>query len=113
MARLILQLDPEAADVDVDDLGVGAACPLQTSFKICPRSMASPWRRISSSTIWYSTWVSGTGRPSLYRVRLRVFSRKGPLSTSTSRGADAASWTRRQTASTRATSSEGEKGLVT
>ena len=76
------------------------------------RESALPGLDIKSFMMENSVCVSLTRSPFLSSVRLRGLSRNGPLSSSGSSGSSEAPM-RRHSASTRAISSAGEKGLVT
>ena len=81
-----------------------------------PRERATPGREKKYSMIWNSTWVRSMGRSPLRKERLRRLRTKSPEMSSSRMAVSplpAARATRRYTASTRATSSEGEKGFVT
>ena len=84
----------------------------QTVSKISSRLRALPWFSINILMMAYSTWVSLIRWPFFSRVRFRVFSRKGSCRISPVWGVSSPP-ARRNSASTRAVSSAGEKGLVT
>ena len=75
--------------------------------------MALPGFSMKSFISRYSICVSLRRWPFFSSVRLRVLSRKGPLTISVLAFSSSSTPRRRTSASTRAVSSAGEKGLVT